>query len=182
MQEYKQNTPPPPSSTISHFAPNLTLSHSTSSWYHFHPFLLFASLPFSFWVLLSLFISSFTSFAVFFPFLLTLWMAVVWIIFVFLYTACPTLTKGSNWQITQIWESNVFRLDLAYSVSVPSLELKILGLWLKWDEFQELYTLLLKSACIIKFAQGGTKSIFFPTFEHYLLTPRLTLHPISLLV
>ena len=25
---------------------------------------------------------------------------------------CPTLTKGSKWQITQIWESDVFRLDL----------------------------------------------------------------------
>ena len=35
---------------------------------------------------------------------------------------CPTLTKGSNWQITQIWESDVFRLDLAYSTCIPSLE------------------------------------------------------------
>ena len=35
---------------------------------------------------------------------------------------CPTLTKGSNWQITQIWESDVFRLDLVYSI--PSLEQK----------------------------------------------------------
>ena len=33
---------------------------------------------------------------------------------------CPTLTKGSNSQITQIWESDVFRLDLAYSTSIRS--------------------------------------------------------------
>ena len=46
----------------------------------------------------------------------TLWMAVVWILCVPLHTACPTLTKGSNRQITQIWESDVFRLDLAYSI------------------------------------------------------------------
>ena len=26
---------------------------------------------------------------------------------------CPTLTKGSKWQITKIWESDVFRLELA---------------------------------------------------------------------
>ena len=37
---------------------------------------------------------------------------------------CPTLTKGSNWQITQIWESDIFRLDLAYFSSIPSLEQK----------------------------------------------------------
>ena len=42
---------------------------------------------------------------------------------------CPTLTKGSNWQITQIWESVVCRLDLAYSTSIPSLEQKPSSCW-----------------------------------------------------
>ena len=34
---------------------------------------------------------------------------------------CPSMTKGSNSQITQIWESNFFLLDLAYSTSIPFL-------------------------------------------------------------
>ena len=42
---------------------------------------------------------------------------------------CPTLTKGSKWQITQIWESDVFRLDVAYSASNPSLEQKHSSCW-----------------------------------------------------
>ena len=42
---------------------------------------------------------------------------------------CPTLTKGSNWQITQIRESDVFRLDLACSTSIPSLEQKHSSCW-----------------------------------------------------
>ena len=42
---------------------------------------------------------------------------------------CPTLTKGSKWQITQIWESDIFRLDLAYSTSIPSLEQKDSSCW-----------------------------------------------------
>ena len=38
---------------------------------------------------------------------------------------CPTLTKGSNWQIAQIWESDVFQIGLRiYSTSMPSFELK----------------------------------------------------------
>ena len=41
----------------------------------------------------------------------------------------PTLTKGSNWQITQIWESDVFTLNLAYSKSIPSLEQKHSSCW-----------------------------------------------------
>ena len=41
----------------------------------------------------------------------------------------PTLTKGSNWQITQIWESDVFRLGLEYSTSIPSLEQKHSSCW-----------------------------------------------------
>ena len=41
----------------------------------------------------------------------------------------PTLTKGSKWQITQIWESDVFRLDLAYSTSIPSLKQKHSSCW-----------------------------------------------------
>ena len=45
---------------------------------------------------------------------------------------CPTLTKGSNWQITQIWESYVFRLDLAYSTSIPILEQKHSSCWKKY--------------------------------------------------
>ena len=42
---------------------------------------------------------------------------------------CPTLTKGSKWQITQIWESDVFRLDLACSTSIPSFEQKLSSCW-----------------------------------------------------
>ena len=42
---------------------------------------------------------------------------------------CPTLTKGSNLRITQIWESDVFRLDLACSTSIPSLEQKHSPSW-----------------------------------------------------
>ena len=42
---------------------------------------------------------------------------------------CPTLTKWSKWQITQIWESDVFRLVLAYSTSNPSLEQKHSFCW-----------------------------------------------------
>ena len=42
---------------------------------------------------------------------------------------CPTLTKGSNSQTTQIWESDVFRLDLAYSTSIPSLKQKHSSCW-----------------------------------------------------
>ena len=42
---------------------------------------------------------------------------------------CPTLTKGSKWQIIQIWENCVFRLDLAYSTSSPSLEQKHSSCW-----------------------------------------------------
>ena len=42
---------------------------------------------------------------------------------------CPTLTKGSKSQITQIWESDVFRFDLAYSTSIPSWEQKHSSYW-----------------------------------------------------
>ena len=42
---------------------------------------------------------------------------------------CPTLTKGSKWHINQIWESDVFTLDLAYSTSIPSLEQKHSSCW-----------------------------------------------------
>ena len=42
---------------------------------------------------------------------------------------CHTLTKVSKSQITQIWESDVFRLDLAYSTSIPSLEQKHSSCW-----------------------------------------------------
>ena len=42
---------------------------------------------------------------------------------------CLNLTKGSNWQITQIRESDVSRLDLAYSTSIPSLEQKHSSCW-----------------------------------------------------
>ena len=42
---------------------------------------------------------------------------------------CPTLTKGSNWQITHIWESDVFRLDLSYFTSIPNLEQKHSTCW-----------------------------------------------------
>ena len=47
---------------------------------------------------------------------------------------CLTLTKGSKWQITQIWESDVFRLDIAYSTSNPSFEQKHSSCWkiFKW--------------------------------------------------
>ena len=41
----------------------------------------------------------------------------------------PTLTKGSNWQITQIWESCVFRLDLACSTSKPCFEQEQSSWW-----------------------------------------------------
>ena len=34
-----------------------------------------------------------------------------------------------NQQITQIWESDVFRWDLAYSTSTPSLEQKHSSCW-----------------------------------------------------
>ena len=39
------------------------------------------------------------------------------------------LTKGSKWQITQIWESDVCRLDLACSTSTLSLEQKHASCW-----------------------------------------------------
>ena len=42
---------------------------------------------------------------------------------------CPTLTEGSKWQFTQIWESEILRLDLAYSTSIPSLEQKHSSCW-----------------------------------------------------
>ena len=42
---------------------------------------------------------------------------------------CPTLTKGSKWQVIEIWESDVFRSDLAYSTSNPSLEQKLSSCW-----------------------------------------------------
>ena len=42
---------------------------------------------------------------------------------------CPTLTKGSKWQITQIWDSNVFILDWACSITRPSIELKHSSCW-----------------------------------------------------
>ena len=42
---------------------------------------------------------------------------------------CPTLTKGSKWQISQIWESCVFRLDLAHSTSSLNLEQKHSSCW-----------------------------------------------------
>ena len=42
---------------------------------------------------------------------------------------CPTLAKGSKWEITQIWENDDFRLDLAYFTSIPSLEQKYSSCW-----------------------------------------------------
>ena len=42
---------------------------------------------------------------------------------------CCTMTEESNWQITQIWENYVFRLDLAYSTCIPSLEQKHSSCW-----------------------------------------------------
>ena len=42
---------------------------------------------------------------------------------------CPTLTKGSKWQITHIWESDIFRLDLAFSTFSPSVEQKHSSCW-----------------------------------------------------
>ena len=42
---------------------------------------------------------------------------------------CPTLTKGSKSQIIQICESDVFRFELAYSTSIPSLEQKHSSCW-----------------------------------------------------
>ena len=36
-------------------------------------------------------------------------------------TYCPTLTKGSKWQITQVWKSDMFSLDLACSTVGTSL-------------------------------------------------------------
>ena len=42
---------------------------------------------------------------------------------------CPAMTKGSKSQITQICESDVFRLDLAYFTSIPSLEQKHSSCW-----------------------------------------------------
>ena len=41
----------------------------------------------------------------------------------------PYSDKRSNWQITQIWQSDVFRLDLAYSTSIPSLKQKHSSCW-----------------------------------------------------
>ena len=43
--------------------------------------------------------------------------------------SASTLTKGSKWQITQIWENYVFRLDLTYSSSIPILEQKHSSCW-----------------------------------------------------
>ena len=51
---------------------------------------------------------------------------------------CPTLTKGSKWLITQIWESDVFRLDLAYSTSNPNFEQKHSSMILL-KEFKSIY-------------------------------------------
>ena len=42
---------------------------------------------------------------------------------------CPTLTKGSKWQITQIWDIDVFRLDLACSTSSLSFQQKHSSCW-----------------------------------------------------
>ena len=53
-----------------------------------------------------------------------------------LHVFCPTLTKGSKSQITQIWESDVFRLDfIAYSTSIPEFGAETLillkDIWVK---------------------------------------------------
>ena len=42
---------------------------------------------------------------------------------------CPTLTKGSKSQITQIWDTDILRLDLARSTSRPSLGQKHSSCW-----------------------------------------------------
>ena len=47
-----------------------------------------------------------------------------------MYCICISfILKGSIWQITQTWESDVFRLDLAYCTSIPSLEQKHSSCW-----------------------------------------------------
>ena len=46
---------------------------------------------------------------------------------------CPTLIKGSKWQITQIWESDVFRLDLACSTFSLSRNTHPAGRYLSED-------------------------------------------------
>ena len=42
---------------------------------------------------------------------------------------CPTLTKGSKWPITKIWDIDVFTLDLACSTSLLSFEQKHSSCW-----------------------------------------------------
>ena len=42
---------------------------------------------------------------------------------------CPTLAKGSKWQILQLWVIHNFRLDSACSTSRPSLEQKNPSYW-----------------------------------------------------
>ena len=41
---------------------------------------------------------------------------------VYRYHFCLTLTKGNKWQITKIWDIDVFKSDLACSSSTPSFE------------------------------------------------------------